>query len=293
MSFAIDCRGLRRYRCRTVNWSVGEFRKMSWRDVLKRAFWSPAPYLCWVALTVFFALSGPFGTYVRFSLLRRVAYFAILIGVCIAWGVTARALIQSRFPTMSFPTASLIVSAVSAIVLAEPILSFTIFMSGGNGPHLPSLIELSGLILVIGLVVASVRWALTYGFTTGAVATSPGDPPDEPAEQVDAPAPVIPRLLSRLADGLQGGLVRISARDHYVDVVTDKGSSQLLLRLSDAIAELDGVDGLRVHRSHWVAAAAVVGQERKGEKRFLVLSDGARVPVSRNHHADVAARGLI
>jgi LytTr DNA-binding domain len=266
---------------------------MSWQAVIKRAFWSPAPYLCWVALTVLFALSGPFGTYVRFSLPRRVVYFAILIGVCIAWGVTARALIQSRFPTMSFPAASLIVSAVSAIVLAQPILAFTIFMSGGNGPHLPSLLELSGLILVIGLVIASVRWALTHGFATGAGAESPVDRPDDSGPHAEPPVRMPPRLMSRLGADVQGEVLRLSARDHYVDVVTDKGSSQLLLRLSDAIAELDQVDGLRVHRSHWVAMSAVVGQERKGDKRFLVLSDGTRVPVSRNHHADVAERGLI
>ncbi len=264
---------------------------MSWRVVLRRAFWSPAPYLCWAALTVLFALSGPFGTYLRFSLLRRAAYFAILIGVCVAWGVAARALMQARFPTMSFAAASLIVSGVSAIVLAEPILSFTIFMSGGNGPHVPQLLELTGLIFIIGLVIASVRWALTYGFTTVVVADSPlDDPPAASALQDVVP---VPRLMSRLGETAQGGILRLSARDHYVDVVTDKGSSQLLLRLSDAIAELDGVDGLRVHRSHWVAASAVVGQERKGDKRFLVLSDGARVPVSRNHQADAAARGLI
>jgi hypothetical protein len=267
---------------------------MSWRVVLKRAFWSPSPYLCWAALTVMFALSGPFGTYLRFSLLRRAAYFAILIGVCIAWGVAARALIQSRFPTMSFPAASLIVSAVSAVVLAEPIMSFTIFMSGGTGPHIPSLLELSGVIFLTALAIASVRWALTHGFTTVAFAEGPADPPDRAVSQADAPAPVLPpRLMARLGEAVQGNLVRLSARDHYVEVVTEKGSSQLLLRLSDAIAELDGVDGFRVHRSHWVSASAVVGQERKGDKRFLVLSDGARVPVSRNHQADVAARGLI
>ena len=104
---------------------------------------------------------------------------------------------------------------------------------------------------------------------------------------------VPPRLVSRLPRAGAGQLIRLSARNHYVDVVTDKGTSSLLIRMADAIAELDGVDGLRVHRSHWVAAWAVRGHERQGDKRVLILADGARIPVSRNLQRDVAARGFL
>lgn len=67
----------------------------------------------------------------------------------------------------------------------------------------------------------------------------------------------------------------------------------LLMRLADAIAETGGDTGMQVHRSHWVAYGAVEGLEREAGKTprlILVMSDGARVPVSRSHAAAVRAR---
>ena len=47
--------------------------------------------------------------------------------------------------------------------------------------------------------------------------------------------------------------------DHYVRVFTDAGESLILLRLSDAMAEVRDVPGLQIHRSHWVAATRWTG----------------------------------
>lgn len=293
---------------------------LSLSEVLKRAFWSPAPYLCWVALTVFFAVSGPFDTYLRFAIPTRAMYFAVLIGAYIAWGVAARGVIQSRFPRMGFWPASLIVAIVSAVILPWPTLRFTAFMAGGYGPNMPTFMHLSWMMFVIALSVAAVRWGVTYGFPMEVPASAPASgafavpdlatavtplpmtyPVVEPsglatiakAEQAILTAPKQPRLFDRLPAGDADSLIRLSARNHYVDVVTDKGTSSVLMRLSDAIAELAGVDGLRVHRSHWVAARAVKGHERKGDKRLLILADGARIPVSRTLQRDVVARGFL
>ena len=45
--------------------------------------------------------------------------------------------------------------------------------------------------------------------------------------------------------------------------------------------EVDGIDGMQVHRSHWVAATAVARMVRRGGRVFLKLTNGAEVPVSR------------
>ena len=66
----------------------------------------------------------------------------------------------------------------------------------------------------------------------------------------------------------------------------------LLLRLADAIAETDGVEGLQVHRSHWVARRAISGLLRGRGKVALWMSDGAVVPVSRRHLGVVLGLGL-
>jgi DNA-binding LytR/AlgR family response regulator len=83
----------------------------------------------------------------------------------------------------------------------------------------------------------------------------------------------------------------VSVRDHYVDVLTDKGKASLLMRFSDAIAETSPEPGARVHRSYWVAWAAVAATERSGATLRLRLTDGTLVPVSRAQRATVEARG--
>jgi hypothetical protein len=79
----------------------------------------------------------------------------------------------------------------------------------------------------------------------------------------------------------------------YVEVLTDRGKSQILMRFSDAMCELDGVEGMQVHRSHWVARDAVQGSRRQNGKLFLLLIDGSEVPVSRGFQQAVTERGYL
>jgi DNA-binding LytR/AlgR family response regulator len=53
------------------------------------------------------------------------------------------------------------------------------------------------------------------------------------------------------------------------------------MRLSDAIAELDGLEGAQTHRSWWVAREAVQGVERNGARVYLTIEGDGRDPVSR------------
>ena len=66
-----------------------------------------------------------------------------------------------------------------------------------------------------------------------------------------------PVIYQRLPGDVVGDLMAISGSDHTVRVLTDCGSTSIRLRFSDALREVEGVSGLRVHRSHWVADAAV------------------------------------
>ena len=52
-------------------------------------------------------------------------------------------------------------------------------------------------------------------------------------------------------------------------------------RQRDAIAETAPVEGLQVHRSHWVALAEVRKSRRQQSRGFLTMSDGREIPVSR------------
>ncbi|MGA0599771.1 LytTR family DNA-binding domain-containing protein [Caulobacter sp. KR2-114] len=98
------------------------------------------------------------------------------------------------------------------------------------------------------------------------------------AAQGDAP----PRFPERLPPRLRAAaILAVEAQDHYLQVHTDAGRELILMRLSDAVAELEGLEGAQVHRSWWVARAAVADARREERRAILTLTDGSEVPVSR------------
>ena len=115
-------------------------------------------------------------------------------------------------------------------------------------------------------------------------------------QQATAPAPAQshapPTILTRVPLPQRGRLLALTVEDHYVDIVTDRGKTLVLMRLADAIRETAGVDGLQIHRSHWVARNAVVRSHRADGRLSLELSNGLRLPVSRGFLPQVKAAGL-
>ncbi len=102
----------------------------------------------------------------------------------------------------------------------------------------------------------------------------------------DAPAPAaepsgLPRLVERLPGHLRAAPIALEMEDHYVRVHTPHGSTLLLMRMRDAVAELDGTPGALVHRSWWVARGAVEGIRRDGRNLRLRLAGGIEAPVAR------------
>jgi LytTr DNA-binding domain len=90
------------------------------------------------------------------------------------------------------------------------------------------------------------------------------------------------RFLERLPLKLRGGeLYAVEAEDHYLRLHTSKGSDLILMRLSDAVAELEGLEGAQTHRSWWVAKAAVTEARRGDGRAVLTLKNGVEAPVSR------------
>lgn len=96
------------------------------------------------------------------------------------------------------------------------------------------------------------------------------------------------RFFDRLPDDLGRDIIYIAAAAHYVDVVTAEGSAAILLRFSDAVAELGDL-GIRVHRSYWVAYPHVKRAFRRDGRTLLSLTDGHEVRVGRNYLPEVRA----
>ena len=107
------------------------------------------------------------------------------------------------------------------------------------------------------------------------------EPAQTHAAAPGAPAPV---FLERLPTRLRGGdLYAVEAEDHYLRLHTSRGQDLILMRLADALAELEGMEGAQVHRSWWVARDAVVETERGAGRASLTLKSGAVAPVSRTY----------
>ncbi len=93
-----------------------------------------------------------------------------------------------------------------------------------------------------------------------------------------------PKFLDRLPLKLRGAeIYAVEAEDHYLRIHTDRGSDLILMRLSDAVTELEGLEGAQTHRSWWVAKAAVVGAKRNDGRAVFTLKNGVEAPVSRTY----------
>ena len=135
-----------------------------------------------------------------------------------------------------------------------------------------------GYSAIMSVVMTALSWAI-YGRRAAA-----------PIEAATRPAKFFERLPFRLRDA---ELYAVEAEDHYLRVRTSKGSELILLRLSDAIAELDGVEGAQTHRSWWVAKAGVADVRRSDGRAILMLKDGAEAPVSRTHTKGLRESGWL
>jgi hypothetical protein len=93
-----------------------------------------------------------------------------------------------------------------------------------------------------------------------------------------------PQFLTRLPIKLKGAAIyAVQAEDHYLRIHTDRGSDLILMRLSQALKELDGLEGAQTHRSWWVSRAAIQAVERGNGRATLTLANNLKVPVSRRY----------
>lgn len=91
-----------------------------------------------------------------------------------------------------------------------------------------------------------------------------------------------PRLHARLSPQFEGDILALESEDHYVRVHGMRQSELLLMRLRDAIAEMDEIPGEQTHRSWWVARNAVAETTGNGRNREIRLRNGALAPVARD-----------
>lgn len=242
--------------------------------------------------TMLLGVSGPFGTFQSFNLGQRLAYWACMVVACYLIGQGAATFfIEILRPQISQKWPRLIVAGLLASL---PVTAVVLLINGIAYQHIEAgeslviwlYVSATTLIVVVTLVTLDELMAgagPAAGNSTVGAATAPAIDPERPS---------LPPILERVPLPQRGRLLALTVEDHYVDIVTDKGKTLVLMRLADAIREAGGIDGLQIHRSHWVATAAVVKSHRSDGKLSLELSNGMRLPVSRGYLSAVKSAGL-
>lgn len=100
-------------------------------------------------------------------------------------------------------------------------------------------------------------------------------------QEADSEESTVPAFLTRLPARVSPHeILWIKAEQHYIRIGTENKEHMILYRFSDAVSQLDTDMGMQVHRSWWVAHAAIEGMQQAGKKFLLQLSSGDEVPVS-------------
>jgi DNA-binding LytR/AlgR family response regulator len=212
------------------------------------------------------AISGSFGSG-ALTIVPRAAYWFGLCAAGIAIGnVSARIIPQRWFESRPRLAWSLVTTCVAAPMIVIVSVTTALFFHRTFGMALVADVTPGVLVTTAGMT------ALAF------LVRRRG-----PVETHAAPAGAAPaKFLARLPDKLAGAeLWAVEAQDHYLRLHTSKGRDLILMRLSDAVAELEGLEGARTHRSWWVARDAVASVERGDGRATLTLTDGTDVPVSR------------
>ncbi|MBN9524720.1 MAG: LytTR family transcriptional regulator [Alphaproteobacteria bacterium] len=237
-----------------------------------------------VLLGVVFGSIGPFGTF--YDLAPPVRYGYWLIATIGGWAqiVLIGTLLEGRILPASRPLwlRSVISAAIGTVIISYEIPLLEAWFRPWNAGHLPPvwLLALYNLPLTVGI-------SLVFCFVFArhhAKEQASAPPPALPAPVAAAPpsGPAIP-FLRRVPARLGQCLLALEMEDHYLRIHTALGSDLVLCRLGDALAELEGCDGLQVHRSFWVARRAIAGHQRRNGRVTLTLTNGLEVPVSRTY----------
>lgn len=226
---------------------------------------------------LFLTFSGAFGTD-EAPLGLRLSYWMGLMLLGYLWGAFVS---RYFFNSGRRRTGNIWLDAiVASLVMSGP---FTLAVWAASRAIFNSNAPLSALPILFGpvLLVSLALTAINMLIETRSAATGP-----------DAPTPV--KFLERLPLKLRGAEVwAVEAEDHYLRLHTSRGQDLILMRLADAVSELDGIEGTQVHRSWWVARDAIADARRGDGRAVLTLKDGSEVPVSRTYAGVLRDKGWI
>ncbi|AEQ51561.1 hypothetical protein KKY_1544 [Pelagibacterium halotolerans B2] len=218
-----------------------------------------------------FTVLGPFATYLEIAPLPRLLYWTLeLLGVGFFMHLVIWPLLHLQ-ALVSWPRPLLVLigSAIAALPGTAIIYALEAAFRGMTLQSLGTT-SLWAMVTMVGWMIASVEFA----------------------PEIFGSNRLLPRKSSApLPSPLQGSLISLSHQDHYVEITRTSGSELIRMRFLDALSALHAQPGARIHRSHWIAAPALVSVDRRGHRHVASLIDGRTLPISRPYLR--AARDLL
>lgn len=247
---------------------------------VRRIFSMQITLLIMLAVAILLGISGPFGTLETMNFGPRLAYWMVTVPLTFGLGVYTSALVVQTTRNLKPEWLTRVLVAIATAFSVSIAVALLNWLAFGQSPV--DLGYFGPMMLSVMATAAVIAFVLQY-LSNHAVTV----PNASTASTVSAP------LLDRLDLAKRGALISLSVQDHYVEVTTNKGAALVLMRLSDAIRETAPVEGVQIHRSHWVALKHITAARREGDKAVLTLSDGRELPASRSNIKALKEHGIL
>lgn len=231
------------------------------------------------------AALGPFSTYELFSFTDRLFYWGGLIFCLVFPAFFVRTLIYRYFSGPPLRQ-DLIAAGIISVTIGPLVWAFNRYYMGFDVATSLIFVEHIGIVALICVGPVLIRAYLRMSLVELRAETA------EFAPQTPIMTEAQTAFLRRLEPDRRGHVRRVSADNHQVDVWTDRGSTKLRLRFSDALEELLAFEGTRIHRSHWVAYNSIKAVVPDGRRHMVHLSCGTHLPVSQNGLRALQEAGL-
>jgi hypothetical protein len=249
-----------------------------------------------IAVALALAALGPYGSFALGDYAARLAYWlpAALLGYAAFRPSYAGGLILSHrldLPLWMGVGVGVLVGAIPATLL--------ICWWGGvplTGLDFPHQLRAYVQVALIGALVCFLFLLLERGTVVHPATVERSREMMSSASEDDggsaAPSPPAP-FLDRLPPDIASDLIALEMEDHYVRAHAPGRSTLLLMRMRDAELELASVEGMRVHRSWWVAKSGIEQVLRRGRSVRLKLRGGIEAPVARDRILPLCQAGWL
>ncbi|WP_414087134.1 LytTR family DNA-binding domain-containing protein [Rhizobium sp. BR 314] len=259
-----------------------------------QAVWrSPRLWGTFITVVLIFAVTGPYGTFARLMPGARFGYWLVLHAM--AWSIAIVLSIAAEVLLRKWMSNMLARMMTGAVISALPIgfgISLVDLAFFGDVPTVAAGLRQSLTSIPLCLLFCFLTY-MTMHREIAIAAEAPHHEMPVPAPLATSEMKTTPAqapILSRLKPENRGQLIRLAVRDHYTEVVTTRGRELILLRFGDALMEIGDTEGLRLHRSHWIATGHVAGLKRDNGKLLVITRDGVEMPVSRPYAEAVRRR---